>query len=312
MPKVSIIIPTYNVENYLRECMESVVRQTLHDIEIICINDGSTDNSLAILKEYAEKDERVILIDKMNEGYGVGMNIGLDKATGEYIGIVEPDDFVPLSMYEDLYNVAKQNDLDFVKADFYRFTGSGKNLKLTYNQLSKDKNYYNKVLDPKNNIEVFKFIMNTWSGIYNRDFLNKYHIRHNETPGASFQDNGFWFQTFCWAKRMYFVNKPFYMNRRDNINSSVHNRQKVYCASEEYKYIKKFLDDHPELKKRYIYIYSLKKLFITNYRSKKHEKNIIFISCYFNISIFCCFLWRSEKLFRKLNNSNGSRLGSTF
>ena len=82
MPKVSIIIPTYNVEEYLRECMESVVRQTLHDIEIICINDGSTDGSLKILQEYAAKDSRIVLIDKMNEGYGVGMNIGLDKATG--------------------------------------------------------------------------------------------------------------------------------------------------------------------------------------------------------------------------------------
>ena len=100
MPKVSIIIPTYNVEDYLRECMESVVRQTLHDIEIICINDGSTDGSLKILQEYAQKDSRIVLVDKMNEGYGVGMNIGLDKATGEYVGIVEPDDFVPLSMYE--------------------------------------------------------------------------------------------------------------------------------------------------------------------------------------------------------------------
>ena len=100
MPKVSIIIPTYNVENYLRECMDSVTRQTLKDIEIICINDGSTDGSLEILKEYADKDPRIVLVDKENEGYGVGMNIGLDKASGEYIGIVEPDDFVPLNMYD--------------------------------------------------------------------------------------------------------------------------------------------------------------------------------------------------------------------
>ena len=83
MPKVSIIVPTYNVENYLRECMESIVRQTLKDIEVICINDGSTDGSLAILKEYADKDDRIVLVDKKNEGYGVGMNTGLDRATGE-------------------------------------------------------------------------------------------------------------------------------------------------------------------------------------------------------------------------------------
>ena len=82
MAKVSVIIPTYNVEPYLVECMESITNQTLEDIEIICINDGSTDGSLAILKSYAEKDDRIILVDKENGGYGIGMNIGLEKATG--------------------------------------------------------------------------------------------------------------------------------------------------------------------------------------------------------------------------------------
>lgn len=272
MIKVSIIVPIYNVEHYLKECLDSVLSQTLKEIEIICVNDGSTDSSLTILKKYAQVDNRIKIINKKNSGYGHSMNIGIDNSVGKYIGIVEPDDYIKPNMYEELYKLAETHNVDLIKADFYRFTGSGKNLKLTYNQLSKDKNYYNKVLDPKNNIEVFKFIMNTWSGIYNRDFLNKYHIRHNETPGASFQDNGFWFQTFCWAKRMYFVNKPFYMNRRDNINSSVHNRQKVYCASEEYKYIKKFLDDHPELKKRYIYIYSLKKFHNYNFTMSRIGK----------------------------------------
>ena len=127
MAKVSIIIPTYNVEMYLVECMDSVVRQTLKDIEIICINDGSTDGSLEILKSYAEKDDRIIIVDKENGGYGIAMNIGLEKATGEYIGIVEPDDFVPINMYEDLYEIAKENNLDFVKADFYRFKRNDNN-----------------------------------------------------------------------------------------------------------------------------------------------------------------------------------------
>ena len=191
MPKVSIIIPTYNVEDYLRECMESVVRQTLHDIEIICINDGSTDGSLKILQEYAQKDSRIVLVDKMNEGYGVGMNIGLDKATGEYVGIVEPDDFVPLSMYEDLYKVAKENDLDFVKADFYRFTRNSAtgDMHLIYNHLDSEGTDYNQVIDPFEKPYITKFIMNTWSGIYRREFLEKHHIRHNTTPGASFQED---------------------------------------------------------------------------------------------------------------------------
>lgn len=282
MIKVSIIVPIYNVEIYLEECLDSILNQTLKDIEIICVNDGSTDSSLTILKDYAERDNRIKIIDKKNSGYGHSMNVGIDNAIGKYIGIVEPDDYIKSTMYEELYNLAETYNVDLIKADFYRFTGSGKNLKLAYNQLSKDKSYYNKVLDPKDNIEVFKFIMNTWSGIYNRDFLNKYQIRHNETPGASFQDNGFWFQTFCWAKRVYFVNKPFYMNRRDNVNSSVHNREKVYCMNEEYKYIKNFLERNLELKNKYMYIYSLKKYHNYNFTMTRIGKEyyLEFLRCF--------------------------------
>jgi len=103
MAQVSVVVPVYNVEPYLRTCMESITRQTLRDLEIICVNDGSKDGSLAILKEFAEKDPRIVLIDQPNGGYGKAMNAGIDRATGEYLGIVEPDDFIALTMYEDLY-----------------------------------------------------------------------------------------------------------------------------------------------------------------------------------------------------------------
>ena len=168
MAKVSIIIPTYNVEMYLVECMESVVNQTLKDIEIICINDGSTDGSLEILKSYAQKDDRIVLVDKENGGYGIGMNIGLDKATGEYIGIVEPDDFIPLNMYSDLYEKAVENDLDFIKADFYRFKRDSEteDMELVYNHLSPNKEDYNIVFNPSETPKAIRYIMNTWSGIY--------------------------------------------------------------------------------------------------------------------------------------------------
>ena len=260
MAKVSIIVPIYNVEQYLVECMESIVHQTLKDIEIICVNDGSTDNSLKIIQDYAQKDNRIVIIDKQNEGYGKGMNDGLDKATGEYVGIVEPDDYVDLHMYEDLYKIAHENDLDVIKADFYRFVYKNGTLIATYNQLSKDGTGYNQIVNPKEHPQVFRYILNTWSGIYKREMLEKYHIRHNTTPGASFQDNGFWFQTFAWAERMYFVNRPYYMNRRDNPNSSVNSKSKVYCMNEEYQFIHEFLDRNPQLKEYFIYEYSLKRV----------------------------------------------------
>lgn len=265
MPKVSIVIPTYNVENYLHECMESVVNQTLRDIEIICINDGSTDGSLEILRKYADRDERVILIDKKNEGYGVGMNTGMDIATGEYIGIVEPDDFVPLTMYEDLYNIAKENELDFVKADFYRFTRderTGK-LNLVYNRLDSSGENYNQVICPFEKPYVTKFIMNTWSGIYRRQFIEEHHIRHNTTPGAAFQDNGFFWQTFMYAKRCMFLDRPYYMNRRDNPNSSVKNKEKVYCMNIEYDFIRDIFmqKENEKLWDRFKYYFNYKRYF---------------------------------------------------
>lgn len=239
MPKVSVIIPTYNVERYLDEAMESITRQTLHDIEIICINDGSTDGSLDILKKYAADDERVLIIDKENGGYGVGMNIGLERASGEYIGILEPDDYVPLNMFEDLYLAAKEYDLDYVKADFYRFTRNDKNgnMSLEYNHLDKSGENYNQVIDPAEKPYISRFIMNTWSGIYRRAFIEEFHIRHNTTPGASFQDNGFFWQTMIYAKRCMFIDRPYYMNRRDNPNSSVNSKAKVYCMNIEYDHI---------------------------------------------------------------------------
>ena len=120
-PKVSVIIPVYNVEKYLAKCIESVINQTLTEIEIICVDDGSTDLCPKILDEYASKDKRIKVIHKENEGYGKTMNIGLDLAQGEYIGLVESDDYILPNMYEILYKKAKENDLDLIKSNFYFF-----------------------------------------------------------------------------------------------------------------------------------------------------------------------------------------------
>ena len=243
MAKVSIVVPVYNVEEYLEEALRSLVRQTLRDIEIVVVNDGSTDGSLAIIRRFMEKDSRIVLIDKENGGYGMAMNVGLDKASGEYIGILEPDDYVPLDMYEDLYEIAHEHDLDFVKADFYRFTTDEEtgNMQLYYNHLDKEGTHYNQVLDPSQDPSLTKFIMNTWSGIYKKSFLDGHGIRHHETPGAAFQDNGFFWQTFVYARRAMFIDRPYYRNRRDNPNSSVNSRGKVYCMNKEYDYIRTLL-----------------------------------------------------------------------
>ena len=268
-PKVSVVVPTYNVEDYLNEALNSLTVQTLEEMEFICINDGSTDGSLVILKEYAALDKRFKILDGPNGGYGKGMNRGINAARGEYLGILEPDDLVPENMFGELYEIAVENDVDLVKADFYRFKiNSNGSMSKNYNSLAKDEKYYGVVLCPGDDLQTFKFIMNTWSGIYKLEFLNKWNIRHNETPGASYQDNGFFFQTFCRAERAYFVNKPYYLNRRDNPNSSMFSRGKMNCVTEEYRFIWNWMQQDPELVKKFSNIYYSKKLdnFITTYR----------------------------------------------
>lgn len=239
--KVSIVVPVCNVEQYLRDCLDSCVNQTLQDIEIICVNDGSKDSSLEILKEYAAKDSRVKVINKDNAGYGHTMNIGMDMAVGEYIGIVESDDYVESNMYEVLYDLAVQNDIDIVKGDFYRFIEIDGNKDCNHIK-SAWSSYYDKVINPQENYEVFQFNMQTWSGIYKKSFLTDNNIRHNETPGASFQDNGFCFKSFCWATRVYYTNIPFYYYRFDNPNSSIHNRGKTDLIKLEFDLIKDYID----------------------------------------------------------------------
>ncbi|NLP45229.1 MAG: glycosyltransferase [Peptococcaceae bacterium] len=260
MPKVSVIMPSLNVASYMRECIESVINQTLKDIEIICVDAGSTDGTLEILKEYKNKDSRIKIIISDRKSYGYQMNLGIDIAKGKYITIVETDDLIAYNMLEDLYTLCESYKLDLIKTDFYRFTVNKKGEKeLIYHKRSNDPSFYNRVLCPSESKDTFYFLMNTWAALYNLEFIRKNNIRHNETPGASFQDNGFWFQTLALADRVYFLNKAYYMNRRDNPNSSVKSASKIYCMKDEYDFIFKFLHSKKELWDKFGDIYYRKK-----------------------------------------------------
>ncbi len=246
IPKVSILVPICNVEKYLAQCLDSLITQTLKDIEIICINDGSTDNSLQIIKEYAQKDSRIKIIDKPNSGYGDSMNKGLELAQGEYVGIVESDDFVSCKMFEDLYNIAQKNDLDLIKSDFYYY--HSKNNQARHAGRINKKNT-GKVFSVVDDSSVLKIVPSIWSAIYKRTFLNENSIRFLPTPGASYQDTSFAFKTFVSAKRMMFTNKAYLYYRQDNENSSVKSKGKIYSICDEWNEITKFLDERPEIKK---------------------------------------------------------------
>ncbi|MBQ8847429.1 MAG: glycosyltransferase [Candidatus Gastranaerophilales bacterium] len=246
MPKVSVVVPIYNVEKYLRQCLDSILNQTLKDIEIICINDGSKDSCPQILKEYSLKDGRIKVINKENTGYGNSMNIGFQEAIGEYIGIVESDDFVKSTMFEELYNLAKNNDADVVKSDFYYYSTANNQARHAGKIL---KSKANKLITIKKFPKLLKIQPSIWTCLYKNDFIRQNKIKFLETPGASFQDTSFCFKTLSLAQRIILTNKAYLYYRQDNSGSSVHQKDKVFLICKEYDEITDFLDKNPEVKK---------------------------------------------------------------
>ena len=198
MVKISAIVPVYNVEKYLKECLDSIINQTLTDIEIICINDGSTDNSLKILNEYAEKDKRVKIFTQKNQGLSIARNNGMKYAKGEYISFIDSDDYIELNTFEKLYDKATRDDLDILM--FKSFV---------YDEQKQKINEF----DAYHDLEVFdKFIKNifchldtkefthrisvtSWSKIYKTDFLKSNEINFPEK--LLFEDNAFFYETNC-------------------------------------------------------------------------------------------------------------------
>jgi glycosyltransferase involved in cell wall biosynthesis len=146
MPKISIVIPVYNVEKYLPTCLNSLINQTLQDIEIICVNDGSTDNSLKVLEEYAKKDSRIKIINQENVGVSQTRNNGIKCATGEFLGFCDPDDYVCLDFYEKLYNAAVANGCDIAASGITKFRDDKYNVFLTFNETKTAEKYYDKLL----------------------------------------------------------------------------------------------------------------------------------------------------------------------
>lgn len=166
MPKVSIIVPVYNVAPYLARCLDSLVGQTLHDIEIICIDDKSTDNSLEILHEYRNKDPRiqVIALDK-NSGVSTARNTGIEAAHGEYLGFVDPDDYVDLDFYEKLYITTKHENADITRGNCRVTNFKGETYNKTKEMLSIQRN------------GKWYFIWQWWCAIYNKHMINTHNIK---------------------------------------------------------------------------------------------------------------------------------------
>lgn len=243
-PKISLVIPCFNVEKYVRQCVESAQAQTLSDIEIICVNDGSTDGTLAVLQDLAAADPRIKILDKPNEGYGKTMNRGFDMATGEYIGILESDDFIDADMLADHYEAAKANDAEVVKSNFF-FYWSTPEERDEFSGLIPPE-MCGKVMAPLDDERLFHVKPTIWSAIYRADFIRGNNIRFNETPGASYQDASFNFQVWAYATRVVLLERAYLHYRQDNEASSVNSPGKVYCVCDEYEKIGEVLESIAE------------------------------------------------------------------
>jgi glycosyltransferase involved in cell wall biosynthesis len=258
-PLVSILVPICNVEKFLDKCLSSLSNQTLKNIEIICINDGSKDRSLDIIKKYADKDKRFKIIDKSNSGYGDSMNKGLELASGQYIGIVESDDFASPDMFESLYKIALNKDADIVRSNFFFYWTDRPEIKFQQKEFT----HYNEVTNCLAHPEILKFPPAIWSSIYKREFLVKNKISFLPTPGASYQDTSFFIKAFVAADKIYFLEEGYLHYRQDNSNSSVKQcgLEKVMLVHREFEEADNFLANVPENKRTSIkYEYALKKI----------------------------------------------------
>lgn len=226
--KVSIIIPVYNVERYIRECIDSVLNQTLKEIEVICINDSSPDNCLEILNEYAQKDKRVHVIDlKENKGMGNARNLGINSAKGKYIMFLDSDDFLEPNAVETAYTKILENDNDFVIFDYNRFveeTGEKISIK---NPTDSFKN-----LENKNSIKLndcdFHFLSNAfiWNKIYKLSFIKENDIKF---PNKKFfEDLVFKVQIFARSNSFSFVSAPLYNYREKENGATTFNQTEHY------------------------------------------------------------------------------------
>lgn len=222
--KVSVVIPVYNVEKYLEKCLDTIINQTLKEIEIICVNDGSTDNSINILKKYGIKDNRIQIVSQENKGSSAGRNTGIEHSNGEYIIFIDSDDWIELNTLEELYNYANQLNLDILMFKLVFFNQD--TLEKSQNQFSSfeviNSSFDGKVFNYKDVLDVLFKISHSPFKLHKASFLKDNDIKFIE--GLNYEDVVFFFQTFLNAKRISILRRPFYYYRtRDDSTSNVAN-----------------------------------------------------------------------------------------
>lgn len=214
MPKVSIIVPVYNVEKYVKRCLDSLVNQTLEDLEIIIVNDGSTDNSKSILLEYKEKySAKIKYFEKENGGLSDARNFGIPHATGEYIAFLDSDDYVELDIYEKMYNKAKLENSDMVECDFIWEYPNKKHIDIGI------------VYDNKKDMLTYGRVV-AWNKLIKRTIIEKYKIEFPK--GLRYEDVEYFYKMLPYYNKVSFVKEPLihYIQRESSISKVQNERTK--------------------------------------------------------------------------------------
>lgn len=227
-PLISIIVPTYNVEKYIRTCIESILAQTYRNVEVIIVNDGSTDQSLAVISDLICSHHNVKVINQKNQGLSVARNTGIDVATGKYITFVDADDKIMPGFVSSLYQIADKTGADIVRGSFRDFNGNiPKDWVPDFNVPT---NCGTIVLDQFLSSHI-SFVV--WSSIYRLDFINSNHIRF--TPGILLEDIDFTTRAYMLAKLVATSPEPNYAYRihRQGSILTTNNVQKMSLSEEK-------------------------------------------------------------------------------
>lgn len=271
--KVSIIVPIYNTGKYLPKCLDSLKNQTLQEIEILCINDGSTDNSLEILNRYKKEDSRFKIINQENQGQSVARNNGIKAAKGHYIGFIDSDDYADHSMFEKLYKNALEYNSDIAmcsitilneKTGLLSASDPYMTLDLFPKEFEKRAFKYTETSD-----FIFRICVTPWNKIYKREFLSSKSIMFPNN--LNFEDNVFFYETFMQADRISLTKEPLVIYRRESETSYTFGKQdnkkldffKVFDKIEEFlkeKNLYNEFEDYFQTYKKNTLIYWYKKL----------------------------------------------------
>lgn len=277
--KVSVIVPVYKSERYLVQCLESILCQSLREIEVIIVDEGDLDRCRQIIDYYEAADPRVIAVHEKNGGYGASVNKGIDRARGEYLGIVEADDFVDCEMYEGMYEHARRLAADVVRCSFaYHYSGEAPRV-YELSDFITERSPVGRTFS----VRDFPAMLGThpaiWSGLYRTEYMRGKGIRCNEAKGAGYIDGVFRLDTLINTDRVAWLPTPYYHYRRDNdLASSALKNWNLSVSLQRWKELHQRLEDREDLRRAigpYIayeeYLNTVEWLYLLNYPIKKAD-----------------------------------------